>query len=735
MLNNWYTYSAMTIFEIRNRKSDESTPGTFAQILANFASQPYSTFFKKWILGKKTPVLFLEIVVIKQSIHFFLVCDDHLATYFTSQLTAHYPTLRITKVGDYLPSLEKAPALEMGQMKLHSPYYYPLNTHKAFREQDPMASMLGILARFSDHEAGVVQIVLLPAGTRWQTSIQSMIEAGITDAAGRRRSLGNEHAIKEKILTSGLKTSIRLLVGAPTHARTHSLLTDLAGSFGVLSRGDGNSLHLKKPHFFFRKDHINMIIHRHPTHIPKFQYLSIEEIATIFHPPAKPLAGIKNIAWGGQLASHAPEDLPIAPTEDNPEAENIKRDINFFARTEFKNADRTFGIKREDRRKHTYIIGKTGTGKTTLIANMAINDIRNGDGVAVIDPHGDLCNIILDYVPKKRINDIAYLDPSDMDFPFRLNPLEMPKDATRAQAELIASGIVSIFYKLYHYSWGPRMEYMLRNALMTLTYVPDTTLVEIPRLLSDRDYRRKIVEKLDDPVLAGFWTNEYEQMTDKLRTEAIAPIQNKIGQFVQSPMIRNIIGHPHSTIDLPKMMDEGKIVIINLSQGKLGEDNAALLGAMFITKMQLAAMHRVYQKEEDRRDFYLYVDEFQNFATKSFLKILSEARKYRLNLTLANQYVGQIDEDVKKAIFGNVGTLITFLVGAEDARGLSFEFGNEYKPEDFVALGNYQTLLKMSIDGRTSLPFYATTLPLPKSRTESREKIVKVSRERYTKKV
>jgi hypothetical protein len=725
----------MVIFEIRNTKRDESVPSTFAQILANFASQPSYSFFKKWIFGKKTASLFLEIVVLRQTIHFFIVCDDHLASYFSSQLSAHYPTLRITKVTDYLPSFAKARFIETGQIQLQQPYYYPLNTYKMFRDHDPMSSFLGILSRLSDSEAAIIQLVLLPAGGRWQKGANSMIEKGITDTEGRRRPLSNEHSIKEKIISSGLKTGIRMLVASTDSLHVKSILTDLAGAFGVLSRGDGNSLHLKKPNTLFKSDLIKAIIHRKPLMIPKFHYLNIDEIATIFHPPSKELASIKNIAWGGQLASQAPENLPIAPEEDSKESDVIKKQINFFARTEYKNALKTFGIKREDRRKHTYIIGKTGTGKTTLIANMAINDIRNGEGLAVIDPHGDLCNIILDYVPKKRINDIAYLDPSDTNFPFHLNPLELPEGATKAQGELVASGIVSIFYKLYHYSWGPRMEYILRNALMTLTNVPNATLIEVPRILSEKSYRQKVLEKLDDPVLQTFWHDEYEQMSEKLRTEAIAPIQNKIGQFVTSPMIRNIIGSPHSTVDLATMMDEGKIVIINLSQGKLGEDNAALLGAMFITKMQLAAMHRVYQKEEERRDFYLYVDEFQNFATQSFLKILSEARKYRLNLTLANQYVGQIDEEVKKAIFGNVGTLITFLVGAEDARGLSFEFGNEYKPEDFVSLGNYQILLKMAIEGHTSMPFYATTLPLPRSKTESHDKVIRISRERYSKKV
>jgi hypothetical protein len=268
---------------------------------------------------------------------------------------------------------------------------------------------------------------------------------------------------------------------------------------------------------------------------------------------------------------------------------------------------------------------------------------------------------------------------------------------------------------------------------MTLTQIPDSTLVDVPRILTDGSFRKKIIEKITDQVLLNFWTKEFEEMTDRLLQESINPILNKVGQFVSSPMIRGIIGHPKSTVDLEEIMNQGKILILNLSQGKLGEDNAALLGAMFITKMQLAAMNRVNIPESERKDFYLYVDEFQNFATSSFIKILSEARKYRLNLALANQYIAQVSEEVQKAIFGNTGTLISFLVGAEDSQILSREFGGIYKEEELVGLGNYQTIVKLAIENLTSRPFYAFTLPLPRCRNQNREKVLRLSRERYTK--
>lgn len=408
-----------------------------------------------------------------------------------------------------------------------------------------------------------------------------------------------------------------------------------------------------------------------------------------------------------------------------------KKEINFFAKTEFKNKITTFGIKREDRRRHVYIVGKTGVGKTTLIANMAINDIRHGEGVAVIDPHGDLSEILLNYIPANSINEVVYFNPADRERPIILNPLEV---TDKNQAELVASGIVSIFYKLYSYSWGPRLEHILRNSLLTLTQIPNATLVQVPEILTNERFRKSCVDKLKDPVLKSFWVNEFNKMPPNLRSEAISPILNKVGQFVSSPLIREIIGRPKSSINLEEVLNSGKILIANLSQGRLGEDNSALLGAMLITKLQLSAMSRVNLPEEERKDFYLYVDEFQNFATETFIKILSEARKYRLNITLANQYIGQIPENIQKAIFGNAGTLISFAVGASDAKLLFKEFGEKYKESELVGLANYQIIVRLALENLSTQPFFATTLPLPSCVNKNKEKIIRVSRERWGRK-
>ncbi len=407
--------------------------------------------------------------------------------------------------------------------------------------------------------------------------------------------------------------------------------------------------------------------------------------------------------------------------------------ITLLGETDFRNQKRRFGIKPGDRQRHVYVVGKTGTGKTTLLENMAKQDIQSGKGVAIVDPHGEFAEKMIDFVPSSRINDVIYFNPVDTEFPIAFNVMEKVDAEHR---HLVASGLVGVFKKIWAESWGPRLEYVLRNAVLALLEYPGSTLLGIMRLLVDKEYRARVMEKVKDPVVKSFWVDEFSKYKGNFEVEAISPIQNKVGQFLTNPMIRNIVGQTKSTIDLRKAMDEGKILIMNLSKGLIGEDASALLGAMMITKLQLAAMSRVDMPEAERRDFYLYVDEFQNFATDSFANILSEARKYRLCLTLAHQYIGQLITDsstrVKDAVFGNVGTMIVFRVGAEDAEFLEKEFSPEFMAPDLVGLGFAQIYLKLMIDGFSSRPFSATTLP-PISREEksSREKIAKVSRERY----
>ncbi len=413
---------------------------------------------------------------------------------------------------------------------------------------------------------------------------------------------------------------------------------------------------------------------------------------------------------------------------------NIINDIAVFAETNYRGKRLKFGIKTDDRRRHIYIIGKTGMGKTTMLENMVFSDLVNGHALAVIDPHGDFAEKLLDFIPTRRINDVVYFNPADMEYPIAFNVMEQVKEEHR---HLVASGLIGVFKKIWADSWGPRLEYVLRNAILALLEYPGSTLLGVPRILVDKNYRKKVVSKISDPVVKAFWVDEFSKYSNQFLVEAISPIQNKVGQFLSSSLVRNIVSQTKSAIDLRDIMDNNKILIINLAKGRIGEDYSALLGAMMITKIQLAAMGRVDISENERKDFYLYVDEFQNFATESFATILSEARKYRLNLTIAHQYVGQLVTDqntaVRDAVFGNVGTLVAFRVGAQDAEFLEKEFEPVFTINDLVNLPKHHIYLKLMIDGVTSAPFSATTLPpLAKvSDFSARDKIIRSSRERY----
>lgn len=410
----------------------------------------------------------------------------------------------------------------------------------------------------------------------------------------------------------------------------------------------------------------------------------------------------------------------------------MSSDLILFAETNFRNQRRRFGIKRDDRRRHMYLIGKTGMGKSTVIENMIVQDIINGEGVALVDPHGDLAEKIINYVPSNRVNDVIYFNPADVGFPISFNVMEA---VSQEHKHLVASGLVGVFKKLWADSWGPRLEYILRNAILALLDYPGSTLLGVNRMFVDKSYRTKVVAKIQDPVVKAFWVDEYAKYTQQFATEAVASIQNKIGQFLSTALIRNIVGQVKSTINIRDIMDGKKILIMNLSKGRIGEDASALLGAMMITKIQLAAMSRIDMPETQRNDFYLYVDEFQNFATESFANILSEARKYRLDLILAHQYIEQLNEVVSAAVFGNVGTIMCFRVGAADAEFLVKEFTPHFEEDDLVNLAKYEIYMKLMIDGVASNPFSAHTLtPLTQSQfTDNSDKIIRVTRERYGK--
>jgi len=715
----------LTIFEIRLPQENEFTLESASTLLANFSQRGSGSFIDR-LMRRKKLIVSLEIVLFDGQIHFCIACPTAQKEFVRSQILAQYQTALLKEIPDYLSAMTAQLSADhfASQMILSRSYNYPLKSVKDFRDTDPIASVLSPLARsIQSTDFFLYQILLFPASKNWQSGIMSTIQNGITLDASKnyRQAHPDKQVFETKIAYPGIACQINLF------SNNSTLLTSVSSSFGVYTNPRGNYLNPKIPNIFSRGKLLKTIQLRQYLGLPFF-ILNTDELATLWHLPNN-LTRLPNIAWGKNLYSDPPENLPIA----NGLTEEQKQNINFFAKTEFHNQETIFGLKDgEDRRRHTYIIGKSGTGKSTLIANMAIDDIRKGRGVAIIDPHGDLCDNILNYIPANRINDCCYFNPADPEYVYPLNVLEAQSES---QKELVASGVISIFKKLYGtVSWGPRLEHILRNAVLTLVNVPDSNLTHVVEILTNKEFRKKCVSQLNNPTLRNFWLNEFEQMDPKFQNEAIAPILNKVGQFVSSTNIRNTIAHSKSKVRIQDIMDQKKILIADLSTGKLGEDNSALLGAMLITQIQLAAMNRVFQNQEDRSDFYLYVDEFQNFATEAFIKILSEARKFKLNLIIANQYMAQLDRTISDAIFGNVGSILSFVVGNQDAFMLQKEFGPKFPAEDLVKIGRYQIISKISIDSETQNPFYATTLPPLECKNQHRDTLISVSRERYGKK-
>ena len=705
----------LTTLLISSGRDSDTSPELAEAFLASLPSLlRYSPIIDSLLFAKPRPVFALEVGVVNQRIAFMITCSTALEPYVRTQISARYPLASITPVAD--PLSNELERLHIGELRLTEASFYPLQTWREFKNADPTSAYLSIMAKAASQEIIWLQCVLSASPAGWQIAGQKALDRGrmVQGERGKqtRKELPEAAAIREKITKQGFATTIRIGASSP------SRLNQIAGAFTTLSRADGNRLTLVKPML----DSWRLrLLKRQTTHK---RVLSLAELASIWHLPSKQTL-IPSIVWGKSILSEAPESLPVLKN-DLPH----DKSVNLIGTTTYKNSQVEFGIKDADRLRHVWAIGKTGVGKSTLIANMVIDDLKKGKGVAIIDPHGDLSEIILEYIPSYRINDVIYFNPVDRERPVQLNVLEIKRADER---ELIVSGIVAIFYKLYGDSWGPRLEYILRNTLLALSEMPQATLVMVPRVLTDPEFRKRVLHHVHDSVIVNFFANEYEAMPERLRQDAIAPILNKIGRFVSSPLIRNIISSPRSSVNLESIMSEKKILIANLSQGLIGEDNAALLGAMLITQCQLAAMKKVSVPEKDRADFFLYVDEFQNFATTSFIKILAEARKYRLALLMANQYIGQIPSDVQKAILGNVGSILSFTLGADDAHHLEKEFAGVFTQEDLLGLDRYQIALRLTVNGRASRAFLAHTLPVPNQSPRSRDKVIRVSRERWGK--
>ncbi len=508
---------------------------------------------------------------------------------------------------------------------------------------------------------------------------------------------------------------IRLSVTGPANLgeRAPDLIRDMVGAFGQFSTPRLAT---------FRAGVLQEDVDpARPMTGPPF-LLSTEELATLFHPATLSVRS-PELAFVESRELPPPAGLP-SPSDSH--------DLAILGLAKFRGSTQRFGILPDDRRRHIAILGKTGMGKSTLLHHLLASDIRAGRGIGLVDPHGDLAEAVLASVPRGRTNDVIVFDAGDTAFPISFNVLDCPNPANRP---LVASGIVSAFKKLHGQFWGPRLEHILRNAVLALLETPGSTLVSLLRLLSESRFRTDVAGRLSDPIVRQFWQREFAGMPPKLQAEAIAPIQNKVGHFVSSPILRNILGQRRNALSLRDVMDEGKVLLVNLSKGRIGDDASALLGSFLVTGLQLAAMSRAEIPENRRRDFYLYVDEFQNFATDSFASILSEARKYRLNLTLANQYLAQIEEATLHAIFGNIGTLVSFQAGAKDAELLAEQLGPELTPAEMLRPPRYQAYVRLLIGGMPSRPFSMQTLPPPPPEAKSaREAVIRrASRHRYAK--
>ncbi len=698
-------------------------------------------------------IVSLEIISTEESgIKFCIVSPQHLAKFIEGQIYAQYPNADITYIQDYAKSevVSNENFVTAGEIEMEKDSIFPIKTFRNF-EVDPLAAITGAMSKLDRDEKVWLQIVVRPVSNYWQAKSKGYITAikegrdpngtsffavlskifgsmgkALTTSSDSKPQKevvklepGQEEELSEienKILKVGFEFKIRVIAKAPDQLRSEQILRDVVASFKQ-----------------FTTAHLNNFVHAVPDKTGKNIYdeyvsrymensqdiLNIEELASLYHLPNISVE-TPNIAWSRSRKLEPPMNVPRA----------IEDDVTVFGETDYRDVKVQFGLKRKDRVRHFYLLGKTGTGKSTLFKNMFISDVLSGDGACFVDPHGDTVEELLQFIPPNRIDDVVYFNPTDVTHPIGFNLLEL-KD--QSQRDLIADGVVEVFKKQFGDSWGPRLQYILTNTVATALEAQGTTLLAVTRMLTDANYRKFILKQVNDPILYKFWIEEFSQMSQnsKLLSESVSPIQNKVGRFISSAVTRNIVGQVKSTIDLREIMDNKKILLVNLAQGRLGEETASLLGGMIITRLQATAMERVDIPEEERSDFFLYVDEFQNFATESFAKILSEARKYKLNLTMTNQYIDQLPLTVRQAIFGNVGTLGAFVVSQSDASILEKEFAPVVSSDDLVSLDAYSMYVKLCIDGMTSIPFSAKSLPIRYERFGLKDEIVKISREKY----
>ncbi len=678
-----------------------------------------------------------EIAVSARRIGFYVWVPNYLKPYVEEQIYAQYPSVQISDVEDYTATDHQFKTTVSTELRLTGPDVLPIKTFQSF-EVDPLAAITATFAKFGLDEEAWVQLVMRPAASNWHKKSERYIArtkggtgtnlTGLVSALWTPPTPSKEHsrpAEYESVRARGAEE------------KSQKLAFEVGLRVVYRGQGDAHVARLKLQSIVasykqFNTTYLNgFVAKRHsidPRSLQQYRdrnlgrnsyILNIEEVATLCHLPHTNVE-TPYILWASSQTAEPPANLPVVGAEH-------RMDISPIATTNFRGHNTMFGLPRTDRSRHLYIIGQTGVGKSGLLELLTISDIYSPYGFAVIDPHGDYAINTLERIPPERVDDVIYFNPADTDFPMAFNPMEVsdPKLKTHTASELI--GVLKRMFE----SWGPRLEYILRYSLLALLDYPDATMLDITRILTEKKFRAEVIKHVQDPVVRNFWTVEFASWNDKFAAEAVAPVLNKVGAFTANPLVRNIIGQPKSSFNVRQIMDEHKILLVNLSRGLLGEDNAALLGSLLVTKIQLAAMSRADMPADRRTPFYLYVDEFQNFATDSFATILSEARKYGLNLTVANQYTAQMSQEVKDAVFGNVGSIVAFRMGADDARSMLRYFEPQFEEYDLVHMHNRHFVISLTIEGEKTPAFSAISLNLPPQRPDNSASIIANSRSRY----
>ncbi len=701
--------------------------------------------------------LSFEIVSTAGQIRFYVWTPKVLQSFVEGQIYSQYPTVQIYKMNeDYVDERGKYPVAYSSELGLIENEALPIKTFDTF-EVDPLAGITGTLAKLSPDRSEElwIQILARPIPDDWHKNTTDRwvqrVKSGkralfsgmgidwtwLVEALGalfRPPAGGTNSEVKvelseraktqitkaeEKATKLGYEVKIRLAYLGQNQTDAKLNMQALVGTFKQYNSTNLNGF--KQLGGSFNPADLDAYKMRQFT--SRGFILNISELASVYHLPHTSVE-TPNIVWATSKTAEPPAKLPVL-TGVASEDENISA----FGLTNFRGINHQFGLLRRDRSRHVYIIGQTGAGKSGMLELLALSDIFYNQGYCIIDPHGDFAIDNLRFIPESRVNDVVYFNPADTAFPVAFNPLEVTDPAKKPN---ICSEVIGVLKRMFGDSWGPRLEHILRYTLLALLDRPETTLLDISRLLTDKDFRKETLEYCKDVTVLQFWKHEFGQWNEKQVNESIAPVLNKVGAFTANPIIRNIIGQPKSSFDIRKIMDEGKILVVNLSKGLIGEDNAAILGAFLVTKVQLAAMSRSDIPDvKDRKPFYLYVDEFQNFATDSFAVILSEARKYGLNLTVANQYVAQMTESVRDAVFGNVGTTISFRVSADDAPILVKQFEPTFEESDIIQLNNRHFVISMIINGEKVPAFSATTLSIPSSPKDNLNAIIAHSREYF----